>query len=93
MKVSKDSGIVIRKKVIDQKAVDLAPLMKAFNFEKYFDESEDFVSLGPFFGSESADVCMKSLQLLGLTYIDDFFIVEAYFPEWCGVEVFHVEGA
>lgn len=88
MKVSKDFGIVVRRKAIDQKSIDLLAVMKEFHFEKYFDESADFVSLGPFFGGDNADSCMRSLELQGLVYIDDFFILESYFPEWCRVEIF-----
>ena len=93
MKVSKDFGIVVRRKVIYQKSIDLLPVMKEFHFEKYFDESADFISLGPFFGGDSADSCMKSLERQGLVYIDDFFILEGYFPDWCRVEVFGPDGS
>lgn len=88
MKVSKDFGIVVRRKAIDEKLIDLLPVMREFHFENYFDESVSFVSLGPFFGGDSADSCMRSLERLGLVYIDDFFILEGYFPEWCRVEIF-----
>lgn len=41
----------------------------------------------------SADSCMKSLEQQGLVCIDDFFILEGYFPDWCRVEVFGSDGA
>lgn len=88
MKISKDFGIIVRRKAIDQKSIDLILVMKEFHFEKYFDESADFISLGPFFGGDNADSCMKLLERQGLVYIDDFFILEGYFPDWCRVEVF-----
>ena len=91
MKVSKDFGIVIKKNVIDQKSIDLLQVMKEFNFKKYFDESTDFISLGPFFGGDNADSCMKLLERHGLVYIDDFFILEGYFPDWCRVEIFGID--
>lgn len=88
MKVSKDFGIVIRRQAIIDKAVDIERVMRDFNFDQLYDQSSDFLSLGPFFGGDASDSCMKMLEKLGLTYIDDFFILEAYFPEWCRVEVF-----
>jgi hypothetical protein len=88
MKVSKDFGIVIRRDAIEKKSIALNTVLKEFNFENFFDESLDFVSLGPFYGSDNADDCMRALERLGLTYIDDFFILEGYFPDWCRVEVF-----
>lgn len=88
MKVSKDFGIVIRRKAISEKSVDLDLVMKEFHFENLYDQSSAFISLGPFFGGDASDSCMKLLEKLGLVYIDDFFILEAYFPEWCRIEVF-----
>lgn len=88
MKVSKDFGIVIRRQALNEKAINLEQVMKEFHFEQPYDQSIDFVSLGPFFGGDASDSCMRFLEQLGLIYIDDFFILEAYFPEWCRVEIF-----
>ena len=88
MKVSKDFGIVIRRTAVEERHIDIDLVMKEFNFSSFFDESINFISLGPFFGGDSSDSCMRFLENLGLTYIDDFFILEGYFPEWCRVEVF-----
>ncbi|WP_156909324.1 hypothetical protein [Ottowia thiooxydans] len=72
MNVSKDFGIVLRKDAVEKKSINLNSIMKEFDFEKYLDESNDLISLGPFFGGDNADECMRSLELLGLVYIDDF---------------------
>ena len=88
MKVSKDFGIVIRRQALVQKSIDLTPVMTEFNFTRNDDDSSDFVSLGPFYGGDNADDCMRALERQGLIYIDDFFILEGYFPEWCRVEIF-----
>ncbi|KKL31921.1 hypothetical protein BED46_013730 [Burkholderia contaminans] len=53
-----------------------------------FDESNSLISLGPFFGGDAADECTRSLERLGLTYIDDFFVFEGLVPDWCSFEVF-----
>ncbi len=88
MRVSSDFGIVIRKKVIVEKNVDLSTVLAEFNFDKYFDQSESFLSLGPFFGGDASEDCMRLLEKLGLIYIDDFFIFTGDFPGWCRFEVF-----
>lgn len=88
MRVSSDFGIVIRREILEGKKLDLSPVLEEFHFDQYFDESTDFISLGPFFGSDAADDCMRSLERLGLSYIDDFFIFSGDFPQWCRFEVF-----
>ena len=93
MRVSKDFGIVIRRDALVKKSIDLNFIMSEFNFKKIYDDSLEFVSLGPFYGGDNADDCMRSLERMGLAYIDDFFILEGYFPDWCRVEVFGVDGS
>lgn len=88
MKVSRDFGIVVRRAALTAKDVDLSTVMVEFNLPTYFDESNNLISLGPFFGGDSADACMRSLETLGLTYVDDFFIFEGFVPDWCSFEVF-----
>ncbi|WP_186144609.1 hypothetical protein, partial [Burkholderia gladioli] len=73
---------------LSAKNVDLSTVMTEFNLGRYFDESDNLVSLGPFFGGDAADECMKSLEKLGLAYIEDFFIFEGFVPDWCSFEVF-----
>lgn len=88
MKISRDFGIVVRRATLAEKAVDLSAVLCEFNFADCFDESDRLVSLGPFFGGDVADACMRSLERLGLVYFDDFFIVEQTYPGWCEVEAF-----
>ncbi|MGF6242169.1 hypothetical protein SAMN05444165_2623 [Paraburkholderia phenazinium] len=88
MKVSRDFGIVVRRAALVSKDVDLSTVMAEFNFQTYFDESSNLISLGPFFGGDAADECMRSLERLGLAYVDDFFIFEGFVPDWCSFEVF-----
>ncbi|WP_155741333.1 hypothetical protein [Burkholderia territorii] len=88
MKISRDFGIVVRRAALAEQAVDLSAVMREFNFADCFDASGRLVSLGPFFGGDAADACMRSLERLGLVYFDDFFIVEQTYPGWCEVEAF-----
>jgi hypothetical protein len=88
MRVSSDFGIVVRRKALKDKCVDLSSVLAEFHFIEYFDQSDIFVSLGPFFGGDAADDCMRSLEKLGLSYVDDFFIFTGDFPQWCRFEVF-----
>lgn len=80
MKVSRDFGIVVRRAALAAKNVDLSTVMVEFNFREYFDESDSLLSLGPFFGGDAADECTKSLERLGLTYIDDFLSLSSLCP-------------
>lgn len=88
MKESRDFGIVIRRAALKAKNVDMSTVMAEFNFGAYFDESNNPISLGPFFGVDAADACMRSLERIGLAYADDFFIFEGFLPDWCSFEVF-----
>jgi hypothetical protein len=88
MKVSRDFGIVVRRAALAAKNVELSTVLAEFNFREYFDASDSLISLGPFFGGDAADECTRSLERLGLTYIDDFFVFEAFVPDWCSFEVF-----
>ncbi|MFT4193052.1 hypothetical protein [Ottowia sp.] len=88
MKISKDFGIVIRRQALEEKSINLAPVLLEFHFDGFYDQSPAFVSLGPFFGGDASDSCIKILEKLGLSYIDDFFVLEAYIPDWCRIEVF-----
>ncbi|WP_157380122.1 hypothetical protein [Burkholderia ubonensis] len=88
MKISRDFGIVIRRAALVDKAIDLSAIYAEFNFSRCFDESDTMVSLGPFFGGDAADACMRSLERLGLAYIEDFFICEQYVPDWCELQAF-----
>lgn len=73
MKVSRDFGIVVRRAALTARNVDLSTVMVEFNLPPYFDESSNLISLGPFFGGDAADACMRSWENLGLACIDDFF--------------------
>ncbi|PFH04486.1 hypothetical protein BCF11_5269 [Collimonas sp. PA-H2] len=92
MRISSDFGIVIRREALKEKAVNLSQILIEFHFDRYFDESKNFISLGPFFGGDAADDCMRSLEKIGLIYIDDFFIFVGDFPQWCRFEAFLSEG-
>jgi hypothetical protein len=50
------------------------------NFQGYFDESDSLISPGPFFGSDAADECMRSLEAPGLAYVDDLLSSRTLFP-------------
>lgn len=88
MKVSRDFGIVVRRAALADKNVDLSTVIAEFNLRTHFDESVRLVSLGPFFGGDAADLCVRMLEGLGLTYIDDFFVFDGFVPDWCSFEVF-----
>lgn len=78
MNVSRDFGIVVHRAALAAKDVDLTAIMAEFNFQTYLDETDSLISLGPFFGGDAADECIRSLEALGLAYVDNFFCL-------CGV--------
>jgi hypothetical protein len=88
MKVSRDFGIIVQRAALTAKGIDLSTVMEEFHLQTYFDESASLISLGPFFGGDAADDCMRSLEKLGLKYVDDFFIFDGFIPDWCSFEVF-----
>ena len=52
--------------------------------EAPLDVNEDLISFGPHFGLEAATESVRRLESLGLIDIDDFFVFDGDFPEWCG---------
>ncbi len=50
-------------------------------------ESDSILSFGPHFGEEAALSLVRSLELFGLVYADDFFMLETEIPEWCELGV------
>lgn len=88
MQISRDSGIVVRRAAPVEKEADLSAVMRECKFADCFDESDRLVSLGPFFGGDAADACMRLFERLGRVDFDDGCIVEETYPGWCEVEAF-----
>lgn len=82
VRIHPNFGIVVRKRALSEKAVALDEILKVFQGEP-LDQDEELLSFGPHFGSEAASGIARTLELLGLTYVDDFFIFAADAPDWC----------
>ncbi|WP_445656599.1 hypothetical protein [Achromobacter sp. NCFB-sbj8-Ac1-l] len=82
-----DYGIVIRRQALESQSVTIDRLLTVLEFEAPLDNSTDLVSFGPCFGGEAADEFIRRLEMLGLRYVDDFFVFSGEFPPWCKFKV------
>jgi surfactin synthase thioesterase subunit len=80
-------GIVIRRKELLFKFIDVDRLSAVLEFDAPLDISDDLVSFGPCFGGEATDELTRRLEALGLKYVDDFFVFSGEFPLWCKFKV------
>ncbi|MBQ0709918.1 MULTISPECIES: hypothetical protein [Brucella/Ochrobactrum group] len=80
-------GIVIRRGSLKRVDISIEMLCELMEQSPPLDISDDIVSFGPSFGGEAADEFVKRLTAAGLEYLDDFFVFNGDFPDWCR---FHV---
>jgi len=82
-----DYGIIVRRQALASQSLTVDQLSVVLEFEAPLDISSDLVSFGPCFGGEAADEFIRRLEVLGLKYVDDFFIFSGEFPLWCKFKV------
>ena len=82
MDVTFSYGIVIRRKAISQRQVNLQSVYDAFEITKPFSEDADMICFGPLFGPEASKMIISRLKGLGLTYVDDFYELAFDHPDW-----------
>ena len=82
VKITDEFGIIIRKKALVDKNIELATVLAVFENERPLDENEDLISFGPHFGGEAMDNFGKRLTQIGLEYVDDYFNFFGEFPAW-----------
>lgn len=75
-------GIVVRKTSLRKKSVDLEAVLRDLGHTGSPEESADFVSISPLFGSEAVANHITAFEQHGLVYVDDFYAVEIDLPEW-----------
>ncbi|MBP5100644.1 MULTISPECIES: hypothetical protein [Pseudomonas] len=80
-------GIVIRRQELISRFIDIDRLSALLEFDAPLDINADVVSFGPCFGGEAADELTRRLEVLGLQYVDDFFVFSGEFPLWCKFKV------
>jgi hypothetical protein len=91
VKISAEYGIVIRKSAVTAKGISLQKVFAPRETSSPLDQNEELLSYGPHFGREAAEKFSDKLELLGLKYFEDFFLVEMDVPDWVGLEAFFVE--
>ena len=62
-------------------------MLEVFETDAPDHADQSLLSFGPSFGEEASDEFQKRLEAVGLKYIEDFFVFEGDFPEWCRFEV------
>jgi surfactin synthase thioesterase subunit len=80
-------GIIIRRDSLKRNEINLEKLCELMEQSPPLDASDDIVSFGPSFGGEAADEFVRRLQVAGLKYLEDFFVFNGDFPDWCRFKV------
>ncbi len=81
--VTAEFGILIRKDALALRKAPLEAVLAIFEISSPMDESDSLLSFGPHFGEEAALSLVRSLERLGLVYVEDFFMLAAQIPDWC----------
>jgi hypothetical protein len=81
--VTSEFGLIVRRKALVERGVDLRDLFISMEVGERFDASGDLLSFGPHFGREATDAMISRLTKLGLVYFDDFFEFCGDYPPWC----------
>jgi hypothetical protein len=81
--VTSEFGLIVRRKALVERRVDLHDLLTAMEVGEPLDDSDDLLSFGPHFGREATETMISRLTKLGLVYFDDFFEFCGDHPSWC----------
>ncbi len=80
-------GLIIRRDSLKRVGINLKEVFELMEQSPPLDISNDIVSFGPLFGGEAADEFVRRLQGAGLKYLEDFFVFNGDFPDWCRFKV------
>jgi len=75
--------IVVRTAALPERNVALADLLGVFEVSAPQGDAEGVLTFGPHQGVEISDDLCKSLDQLGLRYVEDYFVFAPEVPEWC----------
>jgi hypothetical protein len=87
VKATAEYGIIIRKQAMDARGASRDRVLHIFGDQPPHDEDDRFLSMGPCFGEEAGNFLVRSIEALGLTYVDDFFLLTSDVPSWCQLGV------
>ena len=82
VKVTNHFGLVIRKKALEEKKINLETIKSKVFESPPLDENDYLISYGPHFGGEEMKVYETRLKTLGLEYVDDYYDFSNMHPEW-----------
>lgn len=80
-------GLIIRKAALTEKDISGRTLTEAVHDIDLIAENDDLLTFGPLFGDEAFQTIMRRLELIGLTYVDDYFGLDVLVPPWVGLGV------
>lgn len=83
VRVTAEYGIVVRKQAMADRGISRDSFLHVFGGHPPLGEDDHLLSMGPCFGEEAAKALVRSMEALGLTYVDDFFLLFADVPDWC----------
>lgn len=83
LKVSTQYGILVRRRSLDERSIQLDALLRAMEVSSPLDMNEDLISFGPSFGDEALREFISRLEKLGFAYSEDFFDLRMDHPDWC----------
>jgi hypothetical protein len=83
--LTSEFGLIVRRRALVERRVDLRDLLTAMEVGGPLDGGEELLSFGPHFGREAADTMISRLTTLGLVYFDDFFEFCGDYPSWCSL--------
>jgi hypothetical protein len=86
--VTPQFGIVVRRAAMRERGIELRDVLEALEADAPLDSDEHLLSFGPSFGEEAGDEFVRRLQMLGLDYVDDFFVFFVDVPSWCRFQAY-----
>lgn len=87
VQISEHFGLVIRKSALIRRHISVVQLKQVMETEKWFDEDEQLISVGPHFGGEAANKFSRRLEKAGLVYGEDFIDFADLLPPWCKLSI------
>jgi hypothetical protein len=81
--VTSEFGLIVRRKALTERRIELRDLLSAMEVEEHLDGCSDLLSFGPHFGREATNIIISRLTSLGLVYFDDFFEFCGDYRSWC----------
>ena len=87
IRVTVEYGLVIRQNALREKRISETKVFKIFGVTEPLDSNSELMSFGPVFGGEALKNICGELNLIGLSYFDDYVDLIADYPSWLQIRV------